>query len=87
MVTLLLPSQDYPEFPLASTTLAYLGKGRQDSCDCELPGSIECVRFHIAGKRLRAKLELGSAFYYWKLEKMGEEVNLSWTKEQENRVH
>ncbi|KAB1214345.1 AT-rich interactive domain-containing protein 1 [Morella rubra] len=62
-----------------------IGKGRQDSCGCELPGSIECVRFHIAEKRLRVKLELGSAFYHWKFEKMGEEVKLSWTKEQEEK--
>lgn len=62
-----------------------IGKGRQESCGCEVPGSIKCVRFHIAEKRLRVKLELGSAFYQWKFEKMGEEVKISWTEEEERR--
>ncbi|KAM3684852.1 hypothetical protein ACB098_11G076800 [Castanea mollissima] len=62
-----------------------IGKGRQDSCGCEVPGSIECVRFHIAEKRLRVKLELGSAFYRWKFDRMGEEVKISWTEEEEKK--
>ncbi|XP_043718360.1 AT-rich interactive domain-containing protein 2-like isoform X2 [Telopea speciosissima] len=62
-----------------------IGKGRQDSCDCRLPGSVECVRFHIAEKRMRLKIELGSAFHIWKFNYMGEEVSLSWTEEEEKR--
>lgn len=62
-----------------------IGKGRQDSCGCEVPGSIECVRFHIAEKRLRVKLELGSAFYQWKFDRMGEEVKISWAEEEEKK--
>lgn len=58
-----------------------IGKGRQDSCGCQVQGSVECVRFHIAEKRYRLKLEVGSAFYNWKFDKMGEEVMLSWTDE------
>ncbi|KAI3441781.1 uncharacterized protein J3R85_001817 [Psidium guajava] len=62
-----------------------IGKGRQDSCGCLVLGSTECVRFHIAEKRLKLKIELGSAFYRWKLHKMGEEVRLSWTEEERNK--
>ncbi|KAK9280679.1 hypothetical protein L1049_014377 [Liquidambar formosana] len=62
-----------------------IGKGRQDSCGCQFQGSVECVRFHIAEKRIRVKLELGSAFHRWKFDKMGEEVTLSWTKEEEKK--
>ncbi|KAE7999478.1 hypothetical protein FH972_003902 [Carpinus fangiana] len=62
-----------------------IGKGRQDSCGCQVRGSIECARFHIAEKRLRVKLELGRAFYQWKFDKMGEEVRVSWTEEEEKK--
>ncbi|OWM88193.1 AT-rich interactive domain-containing protein 1 [Punica granatum] len=62
-----------------------IGKGRQDSCGCQIQGSAECIRFHIAEKRMKLKLELGSAFFRLKLDKMGEEVELSWTEEEQNR--
>ncbi|KAK9277608.1 hypothetical protein L1049_007154 [Liquidambar formosana] len=62
-----------------------IGKGRQDSCDCQLPGSVQCVRFHIAEKRMKMKLELGLVFYHWKFDHMGEEVSLRWTIEEEKR--
>ncbi|OVA13982.1 ARID/BRIGHT DNA-binding domain [Macleaya cordata] len=62
-----------------------IGKGRQDSCFCQLPGSVECVRFHIAEAKLKLKLELGLAFYNWRFHFMGEEVSLSWTKEEEKK--
>ncbi|OMO70508.1 hypothetical protein CCACVL1_18869 [Corchorus capsularis] len=51
-----------------------IGKGRQDSCGCPLQGSIECVKFHIAERRRKVKLELGSAFNQWKFDKMEEEI-------------
>ncbi|KAE8733317.1 Detected protein of confused Function [Hibiscus syriacus] len=60
-----------------------IGKGRQDSCGCQIRDSIQCVRFHVAEKRLKVKLELGFAFYRWKFDKMGEEVAFSWKEEQE----
>lgn len=62
-----------------------IGKGRQESCGCQFPGSIECVRFHVKEKRVKVKLELGSAFYRWKFDGMGEDVALSWTKEDKNK--
>lgn len=63
-----------------------IGKGRQTTCDCSIPGSSECVRFHIAEKRLELKLALGvRLFYRWKFNRMGEEVSLSWTVEEEKR--
>ncbi|KAF5464299.1 hypothetical protein F2P56_014386 [Juglans regia] len=62
-----------------------IGKGRQDSCGCEVPASIECVRFHVAEKRLRVKRELGLAYYQWEFHKMGEEVQLLWTEEEQQK--
>ncbi|KAI6707682.1 hypothetical protein NL676_010644 [Syzygium grande] len=62
-----------------------IGKGRQNTCGCPVLGSTECVRFHIAEKRLKLKFELGSALYRWKFHKMGEEVRLSWTEEERNK--
>ncbi|KAJ4955927.1 hypothetical protein NE237_012710 [Protea cynaroides] len=73
-------SQHYMLFESGS-----IGMGRQDSCACRLPGSVECVRFHIAEKRMILKVELGSAFHIWKFNYMGEEVSLSWTEEEEKR--
>lgn len=63
----------------------HLGKGRPDSCGCRLQGSVECVRFHVAEKRFLLKRELGPVFYTWKFDKMGEEISLFWTEEEENR--
>lgn len=62
-----------------------IGKGRQDSCGCQVPGSTACVRFHIAEKKLRVKRELCSAFYLWRFNKMGEEVTMYWTQAEEEK--
>ncbi|OIS99460.1 PREDICTED: AT-rich interactive domain-containing protein 1-like [Nicotiana attenuata] len=62
-----------------------IGKGREDICGCQYPGSYDCIKFHLAEKRRKVKLELGSAFYRWKFDLMGEEVALSWTKEEEKK--
>uniref|UniRef100_A0A7N0R8B1 ARID domain-containing protein n=1 Tax=Kalanchoe fedtschenkoi TaxID=63787 RepID=A0A7N0R8B1_KALFE len=59
-----------------------VGKGRQDGCGCPIPGSVECVRFHISEKSVRLRLELGSAFYYWRFDSMGENVACSWTADE-----
>uniref|UniRef100_A0ACD5W8G8 Uncharacterized protein n=1 Tax=Avena sativa TaxID=4498 RepID=A0ACD5W8G8_AVESA len=60
-----------------------IGKGREDICSCNFPRSVECVRFHIAERRLQLRRELGSAFYVWGFDRMGEEIALSWTDEEE----
>ncbi|KAI4328813.1 hypothetical protein L6164_021139 [Bauhinia variegata] len=62
-----------------------IGKGRQDSCGCHEPGSVECVRFHIAEKRAKLKLELGFTFLEWNLDRVGEEVRRLWTQEEEKK--
>ncbi|KAJ0715096.1 putative transcription factor & chromatin remodeling ARID family [Helianthus annuus] len=62
-----------------------IGLGRQESCECVFPGSAECVRFHIAENRLKIKIELGTLFYKWKFNQMGEEISLAWEPEEEKR--
>ncbi|KAK7374302.1 hypothetical protein VNO80_07730 [Phaseolus coccineus] len=62
-----------------------IGKGRQDSCGCPVQGSVECVRFHVAEKRSKVKMELGEAFFQWNLDKVGEEVRSSWTDQDEKK--
>ncbi|KAL8541872.1 hypothetical protein ACS0TY_002935 [Phlomoides rotata] len=52
-------------------------------CNCEFPNYVVCVRFHIAENRLKLKQELGRLFYHWQFNRMGEEVSLSWTEEEE----
>ncbi|XP_014496446.1 AT-rich interactive domain-containing protein 1 isoform X1 [Vigna radiata var. radiata] len=62
-----------------------IGKGRQDSCGCPVQGSVECVRFHVGEKRSKVKMELGEAFFQWRLDMVGEEVSSSWTDEDEKK--
>ncbi|TMW95763.1 hypothetical protein EJD97_008383 [Solanum chilense] len=62
-----------------------VGKGRQSSCDCRFPGSAECNRFHIADQRYKFSRELGPLFTLWRFHKMGEEVSLSWTDEDQEK--
>lgn len=59
--------------------------GSEDGCECRTPGSVECMRFHVAEKRLQLKCELGAAFYAWRFHLMGEEVALSWREHEERR--
>lgn len=60
-----------------------VGKGRPESCNCVIPNSIECTRFHIAEKRMELKRELGTVFFQWRFNEMGEEVSLRWTVKEE----
>ncbi|KAK7382074.1 hypothetical protein VNO80_00760 [Phaseolus coccineus] len=62
-----------------------IGKGRQGSCGCSEEGSVECVRFHISEKRAKVQLELGKAFFDWNFDRVGEDVRLMWTKEEEKK--
>lgn len=60
-------------------------KGRPDECNCQLPGSIACVRFHVTEKKIKLKRELGSAFYAMGLDCIGEDAALTWTKDEEKK--
>ncbi|XVE57918.1 hypothetical protein DITRI_Ditri04bG0128200 [Diplodiscus trichospermus] len=83
-----LGTKQWPLTDRESDSLAVtdpVGRGRPDSCGCWIPGSVECIRLHIAEKRMKLKLELGSVFYHWRFNGMGEEVSLRWTAEEEKR--
>nr|XP_004240098.1 AT-rich interactive domain-containing protein 1-like isoform X1 [Solanum lycopersicum] len=62
-----------------------IGKGRQDICSCNTRGSYDCVKCHISEKRRKLKIDLGSAYCEWKFDSMGEEVALSWSREEEHK--
>ncbi|CAL4925224.1 unnamed protein product [Urochloa decumbens] len=62
-----------------------IGKGRQDDCNCQFPGSIACVRFHVTERKMELKRELGSAFYEMGFHQMGEDLALTWTKDEEKK--
>lgn len=62
-----------------------IGRGRLNICCCDQPDSLECIRLHIAEKRLQLKRELGAAFNAWKYECMGEDAALSWTETEKKR--
>ncbi|GKU95239.1 hypothetical protein SLEP1_g8622 [Rubroshorea leprosula] len=81
--TCVWPLESGEHDPLAG--MDSIGRGRPQSCGCLVPGSVECFRFHIAEKRMKLKLELGSVFYHWRFDRMGEEVSLCWTIEEERR--
>ncbi|KAL1360472.1 hypothetical protein AAHE18_04G179200 [Arachis hypogaea] len=82
-----LGSQIWPSAEIKSKVIERdpIGAGRKDSCGCEVQGSVECVRFHIAQKRAKVKLELGVAFYLWNLHKTGEDVRRLWTEDDEKK--
>ncbi|CAN6465308.1 unnamed protein product [Victoria cruziana] len=56
-----------------------IGKGRPERCTCISPGSIGCVKRHISDARSRLRYELGSAFYAWRFNEMGDDVAISWS--------
>ncbi|MQL77465.1 hypothetical protein Taro_009879 [Colocasia esculenta] len=62
-----------------------VGRGRRGTCSCVHRGTVKCARFHVAEKRFLLKRELGSAFYSMGFHHMGEEVSLTWTKEEEQK--
>ncbi|GFP99168.1 AT-rich interactive domain-containing protein 2 [Phtheirospermum japonicum] len=83
--TRMWPQKDGAKKSITIIKSAPVGKGKQRSCKCPFPNSVECFRFHVAEKRLKLKRELGSLFYRWRFDRMGEEVSLSWTEEEENK--
>ncbi|KAI3947207.1 hypothetical protein MKX01_019860 [Papaver californicum] len=56
-----------------------IGKGRSYSCSCNSMGSISCIKLHIFEKGCQLRADLGSVFFTWKFDEMGEEVSKSWT--------
>ncbi|KAJ8541889.1 hypothetical protein K7X08_016755 [Anisodus acutangulus] len=62
-----------------------VGKGRKPICGCRSPGSYDCVKVHTFEKKRKVKIDLGSAYYQWKFDSMGEEVALSWSREEERK--
>lgn len=62
-----------------------IGRGRRDPCGCSDSGSVGCVKFHVAEKRRRLKLELGTAFLQWRFDNMGEDVTSAWTVSDEKK--
>ena len=82
-----LGSQIWPSAKVNSRIIERdpIGAGRKDSCGCQVQGSVECVRFHIAEKRAKVKSELGVAFYLWNLHKVGEDVKRLWTEDEEKK--
>ena len=76
---------DCRENDYSAAKVGAIVKGRPKFCGCSFPGSGECVRFHIAESRMKLKLELGSVFFSWKFDRMGEEFSLRWTAEEEKR--
>ncbi|CAH9124786.1 unnamed protein product [Cuscuta epithymum] len=79
--TLMWPPEETKSF----NELDRIGRGREGQCDCQFPSSVQCIRFHTAEKRYKLKLELGRLFYQWRFDRMGEEVSLSWTEEEEEK--
>lgn len=55
------------------------------TCTCQSPGSVECVKLHVAEERNRLKRELGSAFEEWEFDQMGEETLSGWSPTEEDR--
>ncbi|EEE51044.1 hypothetical protein OsJ_31700 [Oryza sativa Japonica Group] len=62
-----------------------IGKGRPDKCNCEVPGSTSCVRFHVAEKKTELKREMGSSYYAMKFDEIGQDAALTWQKDEEKK--
>ncbi|KAI3877142.1 hypothetical protein MKW92_011338 [Papaver armeniacum] len=56
-----------------------IGKGRLNSCSCYSMGCGGCIKLHVFKKGLQLQDELGTAYFTWKFDEMGEEVSKSWT--------
>lgn len=62
-----------------------VGRGRPQSCKCAVPGSIGCVRRHVNEKKFELKIDLGPAFWKWKLDVMGEDACRLWSEEEHRK--
>ncbi|TKY65888.1 AT-rich interactive domain-containing protein 1 [Spatholobus suberectus] len=74
--------QLWPMPDISENNTKGIGEGRRDSCSCEFPGSVNCVKLHISEARELLKLEIGTTFSSWKFDEMGEDVSKSWTLEE-----
>ncbi|PWA76561.1 hypothetical protein CTI12_AA233830 [Artemisia annua] len=63
-----------------------IGKGRPDSCSCATPGSILCVKRHVANKTALLLKNLGPAFQKWKFHEMGEAVAKLWKQPEQQKL-
>lgn len=64
-----------------------IGKGRPDFCSCSIPGSVECVKFHVNERRVQLKSNLGPTFREWKFDEMGDEILNLWNLKEQNKFH
>ncbi|KAK2361018.1 AT-rich interactive domain-containing protein [Trifolium repens] len=78
-----LGTQIWPMPSLSETNAESIGKGRPDSCSCDNPESVDCVKKHVAEARECLKSKIGNAFLSWKFDEMGEDVSKSWTTEEQ----
>lgn len=62
-----------------------IGKGRPDTCHCKTPGSVSCVKQHIALKITRLQKDVGPAFLKWKFDEMGEAVAKVWKHSEQQK--
>ncbi|KAK7255859.1 hypothetical protein RIF29_29283 [Crotalaria pallida] len=60
-----------------------VGKGRHQTCSCDFPRSVDCVKLHIDEARKLLQLEIGTTFSSWNFDEMGEDVSKSWTLEEQ----
>ncbi|KAI3678211.1 hypothetical protein L6452_37496 [Arctium lappa] len=67
------------------TITEVLGRGRPDCCDCYSPGSVLCVKRHIAEKRSHLQKDLGPTFRIWKFDEMGEAVAEIWKQSEQQK--
>ncbi|GJM84687.1 hypothetical protein PR202_ga00380 [Eleusine coracana subsp. coracana] len=64
-----------------------IGKGRQDDGDGSDSISIACARTRVAEKRYLLKRDLGPAFFELGFDRMGEDVALTWTSDEEMKFY
>lgn len=62
-----------------------IGRGRPDRCDCYSPGTVLCVKRHIAEKRTYLQKDLGPAFRIWKFDEMGEALSEIWKQSEQKK--
>ncbi|CAL0302720.1 unnamed protein product [Lupinus luteus] len=75
----------WPMPTIVETDTKGVGNGRPEACSCDFPGSIDCVQLHISEARERLKLEIGTTFFSWKFDEMGEDVSKSWTMKEQKK--